>query len=143
MSPFRHRSIHVSDINLIETRRKTDHLLLPSTEPGPRFGGVGTSHFFRLETITLRVSPICVSYLNFLHSVLVALDCSSPFFLYQDCVCSVIFHIPPRRKKQIVLHQEVACFYTERIGKSFGERKYIYMKNCTVLGTVLTLGKRL
>jgi hypothetical protein len=61
MSPFRHRSIHVSDINLIETRRKTDHLLLPSTEPGPRFGGVGTSHFFRLETITLRVSPICVS----------------------------------------------------------------------------------
>jgi hypothetical protein len=64
MSPFCQRSGRVSDINLTETCRKVDRLLLPSTEPVPILADGGTSHFSRSEMIAFAR----ISDLSFLHS---------------------------------------------------------------------------
>jgi hypothetical protein len=64
MSPFCQRSGRLSDINLTETRRKVDRLLLPSTEPVPILADADVSHFSRSETIAFAR----ISDLSFLHS---------------------------------------------------------------------------
>jgi hypothetical protein len=63
MSPICQRSGHVSDINLIEMRRKVDHLLLPSTKPVSILADTGTSHFSRSEMIAFAcVSDLCLRF---------------------------------------------------------------------------------
>jgi hypothetical protein len=63
-SPVCQRSGHVSDINLTETCRKVDRLLLSSIEAVPILTDADTSYFFRSEMIVF----MCVSHLSFLHS---------------------------------------------------------------------------
>jgi hypothetical protein len=62
-SPFGHKIERVLDINLTETRQKADHLLLPSTEPGPHLSDVDVSHFSRSDTIAFEcVSNLCLLF---------------------------------------------------------------------------------
>jgi hypothetical protein len=63
MSPFCQRSGHISDINLTETHREVDHLLLPSTELVPILVDAGASSFSRLEMIAFaHVFDLCLLF---------------------------------------------------------------------------------